>query len=254
MSLRRNIATEAISYLYNSKEIAAPPAGARNDKKGMATQSLRRRDGGIAISMQISIILAHPDPLSFNHAIANAAIEAIKAKGHAFFFHDLYSEKFDPLLNMKEIARNAELPAAIQQHCEEITAADGIVIIHPNWWGQPPAILKGWVDRVIRPGVAYEFLEGDAGEGAPKGLLKASTALIYNTSNTESERENKVFGDPLETIWKNCIFGLCGVSNVHRRMFNIIVTSSKDRRNNWLDSIRQDIHTFFPGESDVREA
>jgi putative NADPH-quinone reductase len=55
--------------------------------------------------MQISVILAHPNPVSFNHSIALAAVEAIKANGHRVFFHDLYQEKFDPLLNQKEIAK-----------------------------------------------------------------------------------------------------------------------------------------------------
>jgi putative NADPH-quinone reductase len=196
--------------------------------------------------MRISVILAHPDPLSFNSAIAQTAVQSLKANGHVIFFHDLYQEKFDPLLTRVEIAKDADLPAAINQHCEEISVAEGIVIIHPNWWGQPPAILKGWVDRVIRPGVAYEFLEGDSGEGVPNGLLKTKSVLVYNTSNTESERETKIFDDPLETIWKNCIFGLCGIANFRRRMFNVIVTSSKTQRIKWLDLVRQDIDHFFP--------
>jgi len=49
--------------------------------------------------MRISVILAHPDPASFNHAIEQTAVGAIKANGHIVFFHDLYKEKFDPLLN-----------------------------------------------------------------------------------------------------------------------------------------------------------
>ncbi|MGV8057649.1 MAG: NAD(P)H-dependent oxidoreductase [Smithellaceae bacterium] len=196
--------------------------------------------------MQISLILAHPDSGSFNHAIAQKAVEAIKTNGHKVFFHNLYSEIFDPLLNKHEIAKDATLPPAIQKHCTEIAAADGIIIVHPNWWGQPPAILKGWVDRVIRPGVAYEFLEGDNGEGVPKGLLRARTALVFNTSNTESKREKDVFGDPLETIWKHCIFDLCGIKNFHRRMFSIVVTSTENERKKWLDSVRQDIDRFFP--------
>ena len=106
--------------------------------------------------------------------------------------------------------------------------------------------MKGWVDRVIRPGVAYEFLEGDAGEGVPKGLLKVRAALVFNTSNTETQREKNVFGDPLEIIWKNCIFSLCGVTNFHRRMFNIIVTSTEAQRKDWLNDIRKDINIFFP--------
>ena len=198
--------------------------------------------------MRISVILAHPDPGSFNHAIAKTSVEAIKANGHRVFLHDLYQEKFNPLLNREEIAEDSALPTAIKIHCEEIAAADGIVIVHPNWWGQPPAILKGWVDRVIRRGVAYEFLEGDSGEGIPKGLLKARVALVYNTSNTETKRERKVFGDPLETIWKNCIFGLCGITNFHRRMFNVVVTSTEAQRKVWLNDVKKDMDIFFPKE------
>jgi NAD(P)H dehydrogenase (quinone) len=196
--------------------------------------------------MRISVILAHPDPDSFNHAIAQAVVDALKANGYRVFFHDLYQEKFDPRLNLEELAKDAILPAVIRKHCDEIAAASGIVIVHPNWWGQPPAILKGWVDRVIRPGVAYEFMEGDSGEGIPNGLLNARAALVFNTSNTESEREKDVFGDPLETIWRNCIFGLCGITNFHRRMFNVIVTSTEDQRRDWLNDAEKDIDTFFP--------
>lgn len=195
--------------------------------------------------MRISVILAHPDPDSFNHAVAQKAVEAAQTNGHVVFFHDLYQEEFDPLLTSEEIASDAELPPAIRRHCEEIAEADGIVIVHPNWWGQPPAILKGWVDRIIRPGVAYEFLEGDSGEGVPHGLLRAKTALVYNTSNTQSQREKDVFGDPLQTIWENCIFGLCGVDNFHRRMFNVVVTSTENERRDWLDLVRRDIDIFF---------
>lgn len=196
--------------------------------------------------MRISVILAHPDPKSFNHAVALTAVKELKKSSHKVFFHDLYKEKFDPLLPVKEIADNARLPAKIKKHCDEIATVEGIIIVHPNWWGQPPAILKGWVDRVIRPRVAYEFLNGDSGEGVPRGLLKAKTAVVYNTSNTKTKREKNVFGDPLETIWKNCIFGLCGVTHVHRRMFNVIVTSSEIQRKKWLQSVAKDINKFFP--------
>jgi len=198
------------------------------------------------MALKISIILAHPDPNSFNHAIAKTAMEALVSNRHTVWFHDLYHDKFDPLLPAEELPKEAQLPIEIENYCREITGADGIVIVHPNWWGQPPAILKGWIDRVIRPGVAYEFLEEDQGEGVPNGLLKAQQALVFNTSNTETEREKQAFGDPLETLWKNCIFGLCGINAVYRRTFNIIVTSSKEQRTAWLEEVRQTISERFP--------
>ncbi|MEW6052545.1 MAG: NAD(P)H-dependent oxidoreductase [Nitrospirota bacterium] len=196
--------------------------------------------------MKISVILAHPHKRSFNHAIATTAVELLTQSGHEIFFHDLYEEKFDPVLPTDEIPRDVPLPSEIERHCREIAEAEGVVIIHPNWWGQPPAILKGWIDRVMRPGVAYEFIGDDKGEGVPCGLLKIKTAVVFNTSNTATEREKTVFGDPLEVLWKNCIFGLCGVKSFYRRMFNIVVISSEEQRKGWLQEVRDTLGQHFP--------
>src|SRR4030043_1150576 len=200
--------------------------------------------------MKISVILAHPDRSSFNHAIAQTVVEQLENNGHRVFFHDLYGEDFNPLLTGKEIPIDSPLPHVIKEHCDEIREAEGIIIVHPNWWGQPPAILKGWIDRVIRPGIAYEFLEGDSGDGIPKGLLRAKAAIVLNTSNTEAEREQSVFGDPLETIWKNCVFGLCGVHVFYRRTFSIVITSTEAQRRQWLDEVKAMIDSVFPNEED----
>ena len=197
--------------------------------------------------MKLSVILAHPDQHSFNHAIASVVLDSLTKNNHEVFFHDLYAEGFDPLLPAHEIPKTTSLPSVVQTHCDEIASANGIIIIHPNWWGQPPAILKGWVDRIIRPGVAYEFVEGDEGDGVPTGLLKARTALVFNTSNTPTAREQEEFGDPLETIWKNCIFKLCGIHECHRKMFNTVVTSSEEQRQSWLTSVKKTVDRYFPG-------
>jgi len=194
--------------------------------------------------MIISVILAHPNPGSFNHAIAQTACETLRRLGHEVVLHDLYAERFDPLLPYDEFDDNASLPADIERHCREIAAADGIVIVHPNWWGGPPAIMKGWIDRVLRPGVAYRFVEGDSGEGVPVGLLKARAAIVLNTSNTPRERELAAFGDPLERIWRDCIFGLCGVPSFHRRMFEPIITSTPEQRKQWLREVEQAVRVL----------
>jgi putative NADPH-quinone reductase len=155
--------------------------------------------------MLISVILAHPDPASFNHAIAQTAVEALKANGHTVFFHDLYQEKFDPLLNSEEISKDAMLPSTIKQHCEEIASADGIIIVHANWWGQPPAILKGWVDRVIRPGVAYEFLEMIQEKGFQGACSKSRGSACFQHIQHSIPKRKECFwrstGDDLEKLY-----------------------------------------------------
>lgn len=196
--------------------------------------------------MRISVILAHPVQGSFNHAIAGEVVSTLRASGHDVVFHDLYAEQFDPLLPYGEISREASLPLAIEIHCQEITAADGIVFVHPNWWGMPPAVLKGWIDRVMRPGVVYRFAETDSGEGVPIGLLKAKAVIVFNTSNTPALREQEVFGDPLERIWKDCIVSFCGVPLFYRKMFGVIVTSTEEQRKEWLSDVRENVLQVFP--------
>jgi NAD(P)H dehydrogenase (quinone) len=195
--------------------------------------------------MNILVILGHPDPRSFSHALADAVCQAMRADGQRVVFHDLHAEGFDPALPSAEISKDGLLPPVIRQHCDELAAADGIVIVHPNWWGQPPAVLKGWIDRVIRPGVAYRFEEGDGGEGVPVGLLRARAAVVINTANTPEARERSVFGDPLELIWKRCIFDLCGVRQVHRRTFGVVVTSTPEQRAQWLSEAQRLVRTAF---------
>ncbi len=196
--------------------------------------------------MKVLVVLAHPDKESFNHAIAETAVDRLEDNGHEVTFHDLYREGFDPVLPKDEIPKGAALDPAVGNYCNEISEADGIIIVHPNWWGQPPAILKGWIDRVFRPGVAYEFTGDDSGEGVPAGLLKASSAIVFNTSNTPEERERKVFGDPIESLWRDCIFGLCGIGNVHRRMFGVVVTSTSGEREGWLKDVRDTVNGIYP--------
>jgi putative NADPH-quinone reductase len=196
--------------------------------------------------MKISMILAHPKQDSFNHAIAASVYAALEENRHAVHLHDLYAEGFDPVLPEPEIPADGKLPPEIGAHCREIAEAEGMVVIHPNWWGQPPAILKGWVDRVLRAGVAYRFHEGDSGEGVPEGLLKAECALVFNTTNTEKDREMQTFGDPLETLWKNCILRYCGVDRVERRSYGVVVTSTPEQRAAWLEDAASMARRMFP--------
>jgi len=196
--------------------------------------------------MNISIIVAHPNPKSFNHAIAQAAIAQLEHHGHTVTCHDLHAEKFDPLLPFEEIPMNAALPPEIEAQSREIAAADGIIVVHPNWWSQPPAILKGWLDRVLRPGVAYKFGAGANGEGIIIGLLRARAVIVFTTSNTSADQEVALYGDPLEGLWKRCVWGFCGVKQVQRELFSVVITSTPAQREAWLRQTREIVGRTFP--------
>jgi len=196
------------------------------------------------MSKNILIVLGHPTPGSFNHAIAQAARQAAEAKGYNVWLHDLHAEGFNAAPGPQEFARGSNPPAEIAPHCEQAVNADGIIIIHPNYWSMPPAVLKGWVDRVLRQGLAYRFVPDGKGGGKPEGLLKARQALVIVTANTPEAVEIQHLGDPLELLWKKAIFGLCGVP-CDRLTFTPVIVSSLEQRQKWLDVVQQRVNTLF---------
>jgi NAD(P)H dehydrogenase (quinone) len=188
--------------------------------------------------MNISLILAHPAPGSFNHALAATVDETLRDRGHTVQFHDLYAERFDPVMTATELAKDAVLPEEIELHIRQLEQADGLVIVHPNWWSAPPAILRGWVDRVLRPGRAYRFVPDGQGGARPEGLLRLRVALVLNTANTPQDKEERLYGDPLQAHWLRVVFGICGVPRVQRRNFSPVITSTPELRRQWLEEAR----------------
>ncbi len=185
--------------------------------------------------MNVLVIIGHQHKGSFCHALAEAVVAEAEAAGGKVVFHDLYEDNFDPILTQDEIFGGGELDATVKRHCDELLWADLIVVVHPNWWGQPPAMLKGWIDRVFRQGTIYHFGEG----GKIIGHLQGKTALVFTTSNTPREVELASYGDPLQNLWENCVFKFCGVERFQRRNFESVIMSTLEERKQWLAELRE---------------
>jgi NAD(P)H dehydrogenase (quinone) len=203
--------------------------------------------------MKIFSIVAHPRPASFCHALSEQARSVLLAAGHDVIHHDLYAEGFQPCLTaeeaytvgdtLEEVLMRTPDPL-LRQHRDDIAKACGLLVVHPNWWGKPPAILAGWLDRVLAPGVAYRL---DSADGLPDGLLSIHKALIFNTSDTPEKRERTVFGDPLESIWGRCVLPFCGVKDYQRHVFRPVAGSGENERCDWLAAADRLTAAAFPG-------
>jgi len=195
--------------------------------------------------MNILIVLAHPRTGSFNHAIAATARNTLLQAGHQVTLRDLCAEGFDPDFTAGELERGNIAPPQVREHADLVLAADGIIVVHPNWWAMPPAVLKGWLDRVLRPGEAYRFGTNEKGEGVVIGQLKAKAALVFSTSNTPREAELRLYGDPLDNLWKTCVWGFCGVPRVERLNFEPVIASTPEQRAAWLQEVVQQTRSVF---------
>ncbi len=192
--------------------------------------------------MKVLVVLGHPNGgKSFNRAIAEKVCRTLRELGHEPVFHDLYAENFDPILPFQEETLPIEQrPATIQSYIQDVKEARGIVFIHPNWWGTPPAILKGWIDRVFRAGFAYSF----SAEGVVPHLAD-KIAQVFTTSNTPRDIELSVYHDPLENFWKTIVFGLTGCQSFERRNFEPIIMSCDAERADWLQEVGETIRRRF---------
>lgn len=193
--------------------------------------------------LNIVSIIAHPRSDSFCHAISETARSTLQTAGHTIIHHDLYAEGFDPCLKASEAytvgdtfeeALGRLKDPLVQEHRKDIVEADGLLVVHPNWWGKPPAILAGWMDRVLVPGVAYRL---ETADGCPEALLHLRSAVVFNTSDTEAERERLELGDPLQSIWARCVLPYCGAKDVQRHVFRPVVGSSENQRKDWLNEV-----------------
>lgn len=111
--------------------------------------------------MRALVVVAHPDPNSFSHAAAQAAVAGLKAAGHEVTMLDLYGDGFHAAMSSAE--RNAYpggqplIDAQTQASADLVRAAQILVFCYPTWWSAMPAVLKGWLDRTMVEGVAFQF-------------------------------------------------------------------------------------------------
>jgi putative NADPH-quinone reductase len=111
--------------------------------------------------MRVILVVAHPCSDSFTMSVADAARRGLEQAGHHVLMLDLYGLGFRAAMNLDELrAYRAEADApdpVAREHGELVREADVLVFVYPTWWSGLPAVLKGWLERVLVPGVAFEF-------------------------------------------------------------------------------------------------
>jgi putative NADPH-quinone reductase len=180
-------------------------------------------------AMQVPIILAHPAQRSYNHALAERVSRSLEQMNHTGVLHDLYREGFDPVLTEEELARKFSFDPAVQGYTEELEGAGGLVFVHPDWWGQPPAMLKGWLDRVLRTGVAYEFEGSEFGRKEQVGLLGHLRVLVIVTTDSHAS------GQDLQRLWEERVLPGCGITEGRVALYGPMFDAAPGQRRRWLD-------------------
>ena len=124
--------------------------------------------------LRVLLVVAHPRSDGYAHAVAGAATTGLLAAGHTVETIDLYAESFRPAMTLEERrgydTGDCLLDDTSRAHAELVRWCDTVVFVYPTWWSGLPAILKGWLERILVVGVAFRFDErtGKVRPGLPR--------------------------------------------------------------------------------------
>ena len=185
--------------------------------------------------MNVLIILGHPRTDSLCGALADAYDKGARAAGTEVRRLDLSTLDFDP---------DVHTPSPNQQAFEDdlckarelILWAEHLVFVYPTWWGTLPALLKGFLDRTLTPGFAFNTCEGGTGY---QGLLGGRSAQLITTMDTPPLIHRLVYRQPGRNAMARATLGFCGIRPVRSLVCGSVKDSSLQQRQQWLEQARR---------------
>lgn len=162
-----------------------------------------------------TILYAHPYDGSFNHALLAEIEEKFKKQGKEYNVIDLYADGFNPAMeaaSLRLYSRGETADPLVDKYLNYLLTSGEFIMIFPIWWGTMPAIVKGFFDKVMLVGKAYQY--SAEGELIPDKIDIKRTVLV-TTSQAETERFRPFFIDYFKPVvleavgmknleWYNC--------------------------------------------------
>lgn len=182
---------------------------------------------------KVLVINGHPDKESFCYALAERYKKGADAAGAECKLVHLIDLKFNPILTFG-YRKISELEPDLLNMQQEITAADHLVFVYPNWWSTLPALLKGFIDRVFVPTFAFKYRPNSPFWDK---LLKGKTARLIVTMDTPQWYYWLINKNAGHNAMKVGILEFSGIKPVKISSFAIIKSSNEKKRNKWLDDV-----------------
>ncbi|WP_442579255.1 NAD(P)H-dependent oxidoreductase [Mesorhizobium sp. ASY16-5R] len=190
------------------------------------------------MARRILIIIGHPDPdqKRLCRALAAAYAEGARSAGHDVRMIDVATLDFPLLRTMEEFGQRA-VPVTLEHAANAIKDAEHIVFVFPLWLGTMPALLKGFLEQVMRPGVAFAYPEPGKG-GFAKTLLKGKSARVVVTMGMPAFFYRLWYlGHGIAGMRRN-ILNFVGISPVRETLFGMVEGAADTKRGKWIDRMR----------------
>ncbi|MED4561665.1 NAD(P)H-dependent oxidoreductase [Bacillus altitudinis] len=191
-----------------------------------------------------TIVYAHPWDGSYNHAILTSITEKLETKKEPFQVIDLYKDGFNPVFTAEELKHfhKGETPySLVKDYQEKLKQSTELVFIFPVWWWDLPAILKGFIDKVMLSGFA--FIE-DQNTGTLQGLLtNIKKTTVISTSTTDKEYIEFEAGNAIQSVFIDRTLADLGIKNESTKWihFSRVNLTTDEKRKQFLKEISQNI-------------
>lgn len=188
-----------------------------------------------SVRHRILVIDGHPDPSAerYVHALCRAYYEGARLAGHELR-SIIVSELQFPLLRSNEEFRSDHIPSVIRECQEAVAWAEHIVILYPLWLGDMPALLKGFLEQVLRP--MFAFPDGPDGVGKP--LAGRSARIIVTMGMPAAVYRVYFAGHSLKALVRN-ILRFCGIGPIRSSVIGSVESMSQARRGKWLARVQE---------------
>lgn len=183
-------------------------------------------------ALRVLVVLGHPrGEGSLCGALARRFEAGARAAGCDLRRLDLSTRDFDPNLTAPSPRAQALEPALAAARAD-IEWAEHLVFVYPTWWGTYPALMKGFLDRILQPGWAFEEIEGGTGFA---GRLGGRTAELITTMDTPAPVQSLINKSPGRNAMARATLGFCGIDTTRHSRFGPVNSSTLARRADWLE-------------------
>ena len=182
---------------------------------------------------KIFLVYGHYNEKSFNASIRDTFIKTAKENGNEVDYVDLYKEKFNP------VYAGEEPDEVVIDHQKRIEKSDIIVLIAPIWNFRMPAILEGWIDKVLAPPWAFKFKKLFGNYGYPKGNLKGKKAIIFCTYGSPRFAVATFFYNMPTRRLRRGIFRICGITDILYRRYFAVPFVTEEKRKKFLEDVKK---------------
>ena len=178
------------------------------------------------------IISAHPSDKSFSNYLAQSLARQYELLGWHVVWRNLYENDFSAVLSSADLGvlKSGTVPADIKAEQGLIQKANLISVIYPLWWASFPAVLKGYIDRVLTNGFAFNY-----GKDGARGLLTNKRVILHTTmGNTVEEYDEKGLIEAFRTTQGQEVFGFCGMQIIGHHFYPQITLANEKQREHYL--------------------